>query len=53
MFAGKRMLDGLLDGATPGALGTVTDNGWSNTEVFNKYMQCERTSGKVSAAEKC
>ena len=39
VFAGKRMLDGLLDGATPGASGTVTDNGWSNTEVFNKYMQ--------------
>ena len=38
VFPGKRMLPELMDGATPGAAGTVSDSGWSNGEVFRKYL---------------
>ena len=39
VFAGKRMLPELMKGATPGAAGTVSDSGWSNGEVFRKYLE--------------
>lgn len=39
VFPGARMIDSLLEGATPGTSGTVTPTGWSNTEVFANYMQ--------------
>ena len=39
VFAGKRMLPELMEGATPGAAGTVSDSGWSNGEVFRKYLE--------------
>ena len=38
VFPGKRMLPDLMDGATPGAAGTVSDSGWSNGEVFRKHL---------------
>lgn len=39
VFAGKRMLSDLLKGASPGASGTVSESGLSNTEVFQTYLQ--------------
>ena len=38
VFPGARMIDGLLDGATPGANGTVSDSGWSNSHIFSEYL---------------
>jgi hypothetical protein len=33
------MIDSLMEGATPGSSATVTQSGWSNTEVFSTYMK--------------
>ncbi|XP_048252703.1 MFS-type transporter clz9-like [Haliotis rufescens] len=38
VFKGKRMREELLSGSTPGAAGTVSDSGWSNTEIFQHYL---------------
>ena len=34
VFKGKRMLDGLMNGATPGAAGTISETGWSDTKQY-------------------
>ena len=40
VFPGQRMLPGLLEGKTfVGADGTVTQSGWSNSDVFRSYMK--------------
>ena len=39
VFPGARMIDSLLEGASPGAAGTVSETGWSNTEIFSDYMK--------------
>ncbi|XP_060571782.1 uncharacterized protein LOC132729962, partial [Ruditapes philippinarum] len=39
VFPGARMVDGLMAGASPGAAGTVTETGWSNTDIFCQFMQ--------------
>ena len=39
VFPGSRMLDSLMEGATPGATGTVSETGWSNTEIFEDYKK--------------
>ena len=39
VFPGKRMQEGLLEGASSGASGTMSESGWSNTEIFSQYMQ--------------
>ena len=39
VFSDARMLDGLMEGATPGASRTVSDSGWSNTLIFSEYMK--------------
>ena len=39
VFPGKRMLPELLKGASPGCNGTVSDTGYSNTDVFSSYVQ--------------
>lgn len=39
IFPGKRMLDSLLDGSSPGADGLVSETGWSNSETFSHYMK--------------
>lgn len=39
VFPGKRMISDLLQGATPGADGCVSDSGWSNSEVFRNYLE--------------
>ena len=36
---GKRMLPKLLDGATPGTTGRMSDSGWSNSELFRDYLE--------------
>ena len=35
VFAGKRMLPELMEGAIPGAVGTVSVSGLSNSEALN------------------
>ncbi|XP_053383714.1 uncharacterized protein LOC128549946 [Mercenaria mercenaria] len=39
VFAGARMRSELLEGASPGAQGTVSKTGWSNGEVFKNYLE--------------
>ncbi|XP_045206592.2 uncharacterized protein LOC123558800 [Mercenaria mercenaria] len=39
VFKGQRMRKELLEGSTPGSSGTVTDSGWSNSDVFLEYLQ--------------
>ncbi|XP_053391999.1 jerky protein homolog-like, partial [Mercenaria mercenaria] len=39
VFPGERLVDGLMDGKTPGADGVMTKTGWSNTDVFRKYLK--------------
>ena len=39
VFPGKRMQEGLLEGASAGVSGTMSESGWSNTEIFSRYMQ--------------
>ncbi|XP_062567747.1 uncharacterized protein LOC134229990 [Saccostrea cucullata] len=38
VFKGKRWSDDLLKGSVPGAEGIMTETGWSNTQVFEKYL---------------
>ena len=38
VFEGKRMMDDLINGATPGSAGTVSETGWSNTKVFKQHL---------------
>ena len=39
VFPGKRMQEGLLEGASAGVSGTMSESAWSNTEIFSQYMQ--------------
>lgn len=39
IFAGKRKIDHLIDGGSPGTDHTVTESGWSNADVFEEYMK--------------
>ena len=41
VFPGKRCHSDLLEGATPGCNGTVsqTGSGWSNSQIFMKYLE--------------
>ena len=39
VFKGAKWDDGLLEGCVPGSSGTVTKNGWSNSEVFQQYLK--------------
>ncbi|KAJ8313769.1 hypothetical protein KUTeg_008330, partial [Tegillarca granosa] len=39
IFPGKRMLDQLLEGASSGADGRISETGWSNTTIFTNYMK--------------
>lgn len=39
IFPGKRMLPELLEGASAGATGVVSESGWSNTDIFTQYMK--------------
>ena len=39
VFPGKRMLPELMNGASPGADGSVSDSGWSNSIVFRNYLE--------------
>ncbi|CAG2188273.1 unnamed protein product [Mytilus edulis] len=38
VFEGKRLNNELMKGATPGAVGAVSDSGWSNTNIFRQYL---------------
>ena len=38
IFKGKRLTSELLQVASPGTQGTVTESGWSNSDVFLKYL---------------
>ena len=39
VFPGARMIDLLLEGTSPGAAETVSETGWSNTEILSDYMK--------------
>jgi hypothetical protein len=39
VFPGKRMMPDLLKDASPGANGTMSDSGWSNSSVFRDYLK--------------
>ena len=39
VFEGARMRQELMAGKTPGADGTVSPTGWSNTEIFRGYIE--------------
>lgn len=39
VFPGKRMNPDLLQGASPGASGTVSETGWSNSAIFRQYLE--------------
>ena len=39
IFPGKRMQQQLLKGASPGADGTVSESGWSNSIIFRQYIE--------------
>ena len=39
VFLGKRMMLDLLKDASPGANGTMSDSGWSNSSVFRDYLK--------------
>ena len=38
VFKGKRMNTDLLQGASPGTSGTISETGWSNLDVFHTYL---------------
>ncbi|XP_062580331.1 uncharacterized protein LOC134242262, partial [Saccostrea cucullata] len=38
IFAGKRMMPELMEGATPGAVGRVSETGWSNSQLFREFL---------------
>ena len=38
VFPGKRMIDGLMDGSSVGAVGTVSESGWSNSTIFLDWL---------------
>ena len=39
VFPGVRMRSELLEGATPGANGDVSESGWSNSGIFKQYLE--------------
>ena len=39
VFPGKRFSEQLMQGATPGAAGCVSEYGWSNSEIFKSYLK--------------
>ena len=39
VFPGARLVPELLQGQSPGADGVMTQSGWSNAEVFERYMK--------------
>ena len=39
VFPGKRFSEQLMQGATPGAAGCVSEFGWSNSEIFKSYLK--------------
>ena len=39
VFPGKKFNHDLLDGATPRAAGTMSESGWSNTDIFEYYLK--------------
>jgi hypothetical protein len=38
VYPGKKMQSRWMDGSTPGAVGTVSDSGWSNSQIFLDYL---------------
>ena len=38
VFAGKRMIPDLMKGALPGAACSMDDSGWSNSDIFRRYL---------------
>lgn len=53
VFPGIRMNSALLSGSTPGADGTVSESGWSNSEIFQKYLQSHLIKYLPERSESC
>jgi hypothetical protein len=39
VYPGKKMQSRWMDGSTLGAVGTVSDSGWSNSQIFLDYLK--------------
>jgi hypothetical protein len=39
VYPGKRFSEQLMQSATPGAAGRVSESGWSNSEIFKSYLK--------------
>ncbi|XP_038072690.1 tigger transposable element-derived protein 1-like [Patiria miniata] len=39
IFKGKRMRNEFLSGCTAGTGGTISDSGWSNSDIFERYLK--------------
>jgi hypothetical protein len=39
IFKGKRYNEDLLEDASPGSRGVVSDSGWSNSTIFKRYLE--------------
>ncbi|XP_060588807.1 uncharacterized protein LOC132744202 [Ruditapes philippinarum] len=53
VFPGVRMNSALLEGSTPGADGTVSESGWSNSEIFKHYLQSHLIKYFPERSESC
>ncbi|XP_046576244.1 MFS-type transporter clz9-like [Haliotis rubra] len=50
VFKGKRMREENMTGSTPGAAGTVSDSGWSNSQIFRQYLEHHLLKNSVIAS---
>ena len=39
IFPGTHMMDALMEGSSPGSMGTVSPTGWSSSDIFRQYMR--------------
>jgi hypothetical protein len=53
VFPGVRMNSALLKGSTPGADGTVSESGCSNSEIFKHYLQSHLIKYSPERSESC
>ena len=50
IFARKRMNDQLMRGSPPGSIGMCTNSGWTDSEIFIKWLQhCCGTAGPLGS----
>ena len=53
VFPGKRLIDCLMDGSSGGAVGTVSESGWSNSIIFLDWLStCNHFTKFIPCGEK-